>query len=190
MIIGIIIILIILALALAGVGSWIVIKGNNQDSQAPIYAPIDRSGSYAVLRHPVHEDLRRAKPSTDQVEAWFRHSHPELGEEKIQDYIAEWNQSLAKTIATIEEGDREKVATFRVFLTEKDLPLCQFLSEDNYVTREQILNHPEILPPYYLGCGCRLTLKSPWENPSKSGWKAVVPGQDGKYAVPDWKTLA
>lgn len=189
MVIAVIVVLIIIAVALTAIGAWIVIQGR-QEQEPPAYAPIDRSGSYAVLRHPVKDDLESKKPSAAEVEVWLRQKQPPLSPEKIQELVQKWKNDLQHTINVIEEGDREKVATFRILLTEKDLPLCQFLTTDNYITREQILNHPEILPPYYLGCDCQVTLKQPWDNPSKSGWKAVTPGPDGKYQVPDWRTLA
>ena len=189
MVIGVVVIIIVLAVALSAIGAWIVIQGK-QEQEPPAYAPIDRSGSFAVLRHPVGEDLERAKPILSEIDAWLNSSQPQLTPGQVSYYLEQWKSDLAQTISIVEEGDREKIATFRVLLSDKDIARCTFLTTDNYLTREQILNHPEILPPYYLGCGCRLALKQPWDNPSKAGWKAVVPHQDGKYHVPDWRTLA
>jgi len=189
MVYGVIVLIIILAVALSGIGAWIVIQGRKEE-EPPAYAPIDRSGSYAVLRHPVREDLERIKPAFAQIEQWIHATHANLPEAERQRLLDQWKADIDHTISIVEEGDREKIATFRVLLSDKDISLCSFLTTDNYLTREQILNHPEILPPYYLGCGCRLALKQPWDNPTKSGWKAVTPMQDGKYHVPDWRTLA
>lgn len=189
MVIGVIVIIIVLAVALSAIGAWIVIQGR-QEQEPPAYAPIDRSGSYAVLRHPVREDLERAKPSLSEVESWLRASQPSPSEAEVQFLLNKWKADLEQTISIVEEGDREKVATFRVILSDKDIPLCSFLTPDNYLTREQILNHPEILPPYYMNCDCKLALKQPWDNPSKAGWKAVTPQQDGRYHVPNWRTIA
>lgn len=190
MVIGVVVIIIILAVALSAIGAWIVIQGR-PEQEAPTYAPIDRSGSYAVLRHPVREDLERAKPKEEHLRTWLSASHPQLSSDESDQIIFQWLADLEQSIAIVEEGDKEKVATFRVILSDKDLHLCGgFLTQDNYLTREQILNHPELLPPYYLGCGCKLALKQPWDNPSKSGWKAVLPQHDGRYPIPDWRHLA
>ena len=188
MVIGLIVIIIVLAIALTAIGAWIVIQGRSNE-EPPAYAPIDRSGSYAVLRHPVRQDIEKAKPSSEEVRAWLQGVRPELPAEEHQRLLEKWKADIDAVIAVVEEGDHEKVATFRVIMTAKDAPLCGFLSAENCLTREQILNHPEILPPYYLGCGCSLALKQPWDNPGKSGWKAVTP-QDGKYHVPDWRQIA
>lgn len=189
MVIGVVVIIIVLAVALTAIGAWIVIQGRHEQ-EPPIYAPIDRSGSYAVLRHPVREDLERVKPTLSEIESWLRTNHTELSVTEQQRYIDQWKSGVEQTIAVVEEGDREKVATFRILLPDNDEAYRQFLSADNYLTREQILNHPEILPPYFLGCSARLALKQPWDNPSKSGWKAVIPEHDGRYLVPDWRILA
>jgi hypothetical protein len=189
LVIGVIVLIIIIAVVLSAMGAWIVIQGRHEQ-EPPTYAPIDRSGSFAVLRHPAREDLERKKPSAGEVELWIRTTYPQKPADEVMALVEKWKADIEHTISVIEEGDREKVATFLVLLTEKDIPLCQFLTTDNYLTREQIINHPEILPPFYLGCNCKIALKQPWDNPSKSGWKAVTPGPDGKYHVPDWRTIA
>ena len=90
----------------------------------------------------------------------------------------------------IDEGDKNGTVTYRIELGPKGKNYVHFVDEDNFITREQIRNHAEILPPYVLGCDCKLLPKQPWENPSKSGWKAVVPSHGSTYDVPDWRQLA
>ena len=89
----------------------------------------------------------------------------------------------------IDEGDRNGTVTYRVVVGPKSKPFCNFMSDDNYITREQIRNHAEILPPYVLGCDCHLVPKLPWENPGKAGWKPLIP-ENGAYRVPDWRHIA
>lgn len=189
MVILVIVIIIILAVALSAIGAWIVIQGRNeQDHSAE--APIDRSGSYAVLRHSIRDDLDRVKPSMNELESWLRQPERKLNSEQVKTYLDKWKSDVDATVATVEEGDRERISTFRVLLAPKDRDRCPFLHADNFLTREQIQNHPQLLPPYYPGCDSRLVLKQPWDNPSKAGWKSVIPQDGGSYAVPDWRQLA
>jgi hypothetical protein len=113
-----------------------------------------------------------------------------LPPEKKEELIAQWNATMEATIRTIDEGDKNGTATYRIELGPKGKQYVKFVSDENFITREQIRNHAEILPPYVLGCDCRLLPKQPWENPSKSGWKAVVPSHGNHYDVPDWRQLA
>jgi hypothetical protein len=146
------------------------------------------SGQYAAIGRPARETLTAVKPSEASIRAWLE-TQP-LTPEQRQAYIEQWNRTLEETIKTIDEGDKQGVATYRIVIGPKGKNYCKFVSEENFITREQIRNHAEILPPYVLGCDCKLLPKQPWENPSKSGWKAVIPTHGNTYNVPDWRQLA
>ena len=85
----------------------------------------------------------------------------------------------AKTRYTHENSGRDKGKNY-----------CKFVDEDNFITREQIRHHAEILPPYVLGCDCKLMPRHPWETQSMANWKAVIPTHGNSYDVPDWRQLA
>ncbi|NLB63477.1 MAG: hypothetical protein GX801_05140 [Fibrobacter sp.] len=184
------VIIILFALALAAIGAWVAIQSRNNQDEAELSKKIERSGSYGVLRHSIREDLKHAKPAMAEIKAWLQQPEQNLSPEQVDNYIQQWQNSLDQVISTVEEGDSEGISTFRILIKDKDKDLCCFLHEDNFITREQIHNHPYLLPPYYPGCSCELTLKQPWDNPSKSGWKSLLPQEDGKYKVPDWRQLA
>lgn len=177
-------------MALAAIGAWIAIQSRNHQDDVETSKKIERSGSYGVLRHSIHEDLKHAKPSLTEIRAWLQEPERQLSSAQIENYLSQWEASLAQVIAVVEEGDREGISTFRILADQEHSPACEFLHEDNFITREQIHNHPYLLPPYYPGCQCKLTLKQPWDNPSKSGWKSLLPQEDGKYSVPNWRQLA
>ena len=135
------------------------------------------------------ESITAVKPSEASLRSWLE-TQEQLTPEQRSALIAQWNETIEDTIRTIDEGDKNGTATYRIEIGPKGKNYCKFVNEDNFITREQIRNHAEILPPYVLGCDCRLLPKQPWENPSKSGWKAVVPTHGNTYDVPDWRQLA
>lgn len=185
MVLSIVIAIILLSIILAGIGAYIVI--NSSDEKEKPLSIIDVSGQYAVLVRPVRQSLEERKPSSQQVREWLATQN--LPPEDQERYVAQWESSLEETVRVVDEGDKNGTVTYRIVLSEEGKKRCTFLTEENYITREQIRNHAEILPPYYPGCGCKLTPKLPWENPGKAGWKSVVP-VDGQYKVPDWRQLA
>ena len=138
---------------------------------------------------PARQSRTNVKPSAVSPRSWLA-TQTQLTPEQREDYIRQWNASLEETIRTIDEGDKNGTVTYRIELGPKGKNYVKFVGEDNFITREQIRNHAEILPPYVLGCDCKLLPKQPWENPSKSGWKAVVPAHGNQYDVPDWRQLA
>ena len=183
----IVITIIVLSIILAAVGAYVVIHSTEEKEE--IKPVIDVSGQYAVVVRPARESITAVKPSEVSLRSWLE-TQAQLSPEQREEYIRQWNKSIEETIRTIDEGDKNGTVTYRIELGPKGKKYVQFAGEDNFITREQIRNHAEILPPYVLGCDCRLLPKQPWENPSKSGWKAIVPSHGNTYNVPDWRQLA
>lgn len=181
----IVIIIIILSIILAAIGAYVVI--HSADEKEKVLPQIDVSGQYAVLVRPAKESLKKVKPSSSEIQEWL--STQPLSDEERSSLLSQWKASLEETIQTIDEGDANGTVTYRVEFGSRSGKFCTFMNEENYITREQIRNHSEILPPYVLGCDCKLIPKFPWENPGKSGWKPVIP-ENGKYRVPDWRNIA
>lgn len=182
----IVIAIIVLSLVLAAIGAYVAVHNSDEKEEAkPI---IDVSGQYAVVVRPARELLTAVKPSETSLRSWLEAKG--VDQETREELIRQWNASMEETIRTLDEGDKNGTATYRIALGEKGKNYCTFIGEDNFITREQIRNHAEILPPYVLGCDCKLMPKQPWETPSKAGWKAVIPSHGNTYDVPDWRQLA
>ena len=161
--------------------------GENAEEKEEAPPPIDVSGQYAVVVRPARLSMESVKPSETDLKKWL--SSQNISEEEKSRYFEQWQKTYEETIRIIDEGDRNGTVTYRIELGPKGKQYCKFLNEENFITREQIRNHAELLPPYVFGCDCRLMPKLPWENPGKSGWKAVVP-DNGVYHVPDWRQFA
>lgn len=181
----IVVTIVLLSVILAAIGAYVVIH-STEDKEAPP-PQIDVSGQYAVVVKPARTSLEAVKPSDEEVKNWLASQN--LNEEDQLCYFEDWKRVLEETIRTIDEGDKNGTVTYRIEIGPKARRYCTFLSEDNFITREQIRNHAELLPPYVLGCDCKLLPKLPWENPGKAGWKAIVP-ENGKYNVPNWRQFA
>lgn len=182
----IVIAIIVLSIILAAIGAYVIIHSSDEKDEPK--QVIDVSGQYAVVVRPARESLEAVKPSDASLRSWLDTQN--MAPEQRDALIAQWHRTMEETIKTIDEGDRTGTATYRIVLGPKGRNYCKFVNEENFITREQIRNHAEILPPYVLGCDCKLLPKQPWENPSKSGWKAVVPSRGSSYDVPDWRQLA
>jgi len=180
------ILIIILSLILVGFGAYVVIgeKSSEEDPREEI----KQSGMFSVYAKSPRDDLTRIRPSSEEITT-FLNQQTQLSTAQREKLLQDWEDHLADTIKTIEEGYAKGVQTFRYTFTEKDLQLCPFLSEGNYITKEQIYNYPELLPPFYPGCGVKLVSKESWDNQDNSGWKPLLP-KEGKYSVPDWRQIA
>lgn len=182
-----IILIIILILVAVGFGASIVI-GDKSSEEDP-RTKVEKSGKYNVNVRPLREELGKVKPTAEKIRSFLEENHSHLGSEKIEELTVRWNQSLDETIAVVEEGYEQDVQTFRYVFTEADKKVCTFLDNGNYITREQIYNHPELLPPFYVGCQVKLVSKEAWEAGDGGGWMPITP-REGKYPIPDWRQLA
>jgi hypothetical protein len=60
---------------------------------------------------------------------------------------------------------------------------------DAYVTREQLHNHVQLIPPFHLGCGVQLVTKEAWSAGNENAaWTPILP-VNGKYLTPDWRIV-
>jgi hypothetical protein len=144
----IVIAIVLLSIVLAGIGIYVGM--HNSDEKETTKPIIDVSGQYAAIGRPARETLTAVKPSEASIRAWLETQN--LTPEQRLAYIEQWNRTLEETIKTIDEGDKQGVATYRIVIGPKGKNYCKFVSEENFITLEQIRNHAEILSPYVLGC--------------------------------------
>jgi hypothetical protein len=185
MVYAIIIAIVVLAVILVGIGIYFVLdRAQTEEKPTSI---IQMSGQYAVALRPVRDSLEEAKPSRAAVQEWLAHQLiPDAQKEAL---LSAWDGALEQTIRTVDEGDREGITSYRIVVGQKDAERLRFLPpQNNYITREQVRNHSELLPPYYPGSDSQIAPKHPWENAGKSGWKAILP-DGGKYNIPDWRQI-
>ena len=173
------------SLLLFGVGVHIVLQKNQAENRAK--AVIKDSGKYSLIRESPIEEIYQVKPNIDEVRSHLE-SHTELNDSQIQVITDQWIQSIQSSIAMVEAGDAKGYNTYSFDFQDKDLKVCTFLDKDSYITREQIYHHPELLPPFFIGCTTKLTSREAWDNQNKSAWVPVLP-LDGQFQVPDWRSF-
>jgi hypothetical protein len=187
MVIAITVLIIFFSLILVGIGAYVVLEKKAEDENSE--PPIDRSGIYSVIRKSPREDLAQIKPANEALEQFIRSASPLKTDHQIQEILDLWHESIESSIQKVEEGDRDGVQTYRFKIGPLDQKFCTFITEDTYITREQIYNHPELLPPFYPGCRVELVSKEAWDDQDKSGWKPLLP-VNGNYEIPDWRQIA
>ena len=107
---------------------------------------------------------------------------------QLEGYLSRREEILKNSINTIESGDMEGIQTYCYQIPEKDLKTCGHLV-NIYVTREQLRNFPNLIPPLHLGCKVTIAPKAAWNtNLDGTGWKPFLP-VNGKYPTPDWRTI-
>ena len=181
-VIAIIAVILLLVIVLAGIGFYIIVHKSNKEKETDEFSKIELSGKYSVALRPAAESLADKKPNMAELEEWL--NFQDISEEQKKKYLKDWQASIDKTIKTINEGDINGVTAYRIEVGKKDGEICKFLHADNFISRNQISNNAEILPPYCLGSDSTVVPKPP----NTSGWKSVVP-KDGSYEVPDWRQI-
>jgi len=185
MVIAIVAAIMLVVIVLACIGAYIIVHNSNKEKES--ISKIAVSGKYAVARSSAEDLLAEKKPSKKEIEEWLTSNCP--NEKQRNELIKSWQDSINKTIKTINEGDSSGVTAYRIEFGPKDKNVCPFLHQDHYITREQINRNAELLPPYYLGSDSVVVPKLPWDNSDGTSWKSVVP-KDGQYEVPNWRQMA
>ena len=181
LIIGIAFLLLVIAVILA---IYMVLQKKEKASEddkrkSSIYA----SGIYSISMQSSRKALLENPMTREQMEELLKSKEQkDFKVEQVEQYFNHWNKSLEKNIATIEEGDLSGVKTYCYIIPEKEKELCSHLTEGTYVTREQLQNYPQIIPPFYPGCDVMIAVKQ--ANDTTSAWNPLLP-VNGSYVTPE-----
>ena len=94
-------------------------------------------------------------------------------------------------INEIEKGD-EKGIEFYFFEYSWDDPICEkHIANCRFVTREELYQYPNIIPPFHIGCGCRLKKYEGKEKLRETTEIGMLPlFRNGAFpSLPDWKEI-
>ncbi len=160
--------------------------GPVQDDSSPIYA----SGVYSLIRRSPRKELQEREPSFEEAQAVL--SAPQnspIANGSVEQYLDEWRRVANISINNIDIGDKEGIQTYKYQVPVKCQRSCAMFGGDTYVTREQLHNHVQLIPPFHLGCGVTLLTKEAWNAGSgNTAWTPILP-VNGKYLTPDWRSV-
>ena len=129
---------------------------NEEETQSPM---IHGSGIYSIIRRSPRDNIGDFKPSQEEIRKYLNERNVNIGSisPKQRDLLfSKWNELMEANIREIENGDTEGIE-FYYYDFKWDDPVCaKIISKGRFVTREQIFEHPKIIPPFHLGCGCQL----------------------------------
>lgn len=161
----------------------------NEKEEMPV---IHTSGIYSVIRKSPRENIYSKKPEKIELEEFVNSSDKDmynnvLSESEKVVVIEDWDKRINDSITLIEEKDQLGVQRFLI-KPSNDCDVCKkVFGNSSFVTREDIFNHPELIPPYYPGCSCTLNPESDWESPLSMKRFKIDSNEDN--LLPTWKQI-
>jgi hypothetical protein len=129
---------------------------NEEEAPSPI---IHGSGIYSIIRRSPRDNIGDFKPSQEEIRKYLTDKNVNIdgfSTSQREGLLEKWNEQMEANIREVENGDKEGTE-FYYFDFKWDDPVCEkIISKGRFVTREQIFEHPKIIPPFHLGCGCQL----------------------------------
>ncbi len=163
-------------------------------------APVERrptihaSGIYSVVRRSPRPAVEAAKPSAGELEEYLRSATKDvsgmpLTENDRKKLLGQWQETLESNLGVIETGDRNGLEIYFYSCPVDCRQSRAFRNRSRFVTREEIYQHPELVPPFHLGCPCRLVPDTEWKRGGGPDAKASPLLDGGDFRLPDWKTI-
>lgn len=172
-------ILILVSLFLAGL--YVALQRRTQEQEnAP---QIHNSGVYRLRRNP-REGLLLAKPSEKELRDFLAEQN--LPSADLEALMQLWQGQLEANLRILEDADLKEIRTFQYEVPANQTQVSEIILPTTYVTRDQLTGHPGLIPPFHLGCKVILRAKNAWEG---GDWTPLLPANEGKYVLPDWRTL-
>lgn len=157
---------------------------------------IHTSGIYSVVRKSPRADVDTIKPSEKEIIQYLATQNVDihgnqLSEIDKQALLSSWKATLESAITAIEEGDKQGLEFYYYDLKEEDTVCEEFLSKGHFITRQDIYKHPELIPPFHLGCRCVLKCHHGTEklrDTTEFGMRPFLP-EGTLPPLPDWKPI-
>jgi hypothetical protein len=164
---------------------------NEEEMPSPI---IHGSGIYSIIRRSPRDNIGDFKPSQEEIRKYLTDKNVNIGgvsSDQRNALLSQWNELMEANISEIENGDKEGIEFYFFDFTQDD-PVCsKIISKGRFVTREQIFEHPKIIPPFHLGCTCQLHKYQGKEKLRDTTEIGILPLlQNGEMVpLPDWKEI-
>ena len=161
-----------------------------EDAPSPM---IHGSGIYSIIRRSPRENISDYKPSQEEIRKYLfdKNVNIRMSASEKERLIASWNQQMEMNISEIEAGDKEGTE-FYYFDFKWDDPVCsRIIQKGRFVTREQIFQYPQVIPPLHLGCGCQLYKYQGKEKLRETTEIGILPLFHSRQIVPlpEWKEI-
>ncbi len=134
---------------------------------------ISASGVYSIVRRSPREAVGQREPSEPQIRQYLGGINEDSGGNALSDsdkerLIDTFLADREANVTEVERGDVENV-DFYYYDHRWDDPVCErAVPKGSFVTREEIYKHPELVPPFHLGCGCLLRRQHGTDNVRKT----------------------
>lgn len=152
---------------------------------------IHGSGIYSIIRRSPRENIGDVKPSQEEIRKYLSDKNVNISNEQQAFLLSSWNEQMEANISTIEKGDQEGVE-FYYFKHKWPDHICEAkIKKGRFVTREQIFDNPQIIPPFHLGCGCNLHIYQGKEKLHDTTEIRSLPlfSNGSIIPLPDWKEI-
>ncbi|MDR0330338.1 MAG: hypothetical protein LBH93_01330 [Chitinispirillales bacterium] len=155
------------------------------------------SGVYSILRKSPRAELAALRPKEDEIKKYLAEASEDASGAPLQSsdraaLLRHWKAQTEMNLRGIEAGDKSGIA-FYYYDYPKECPVCgPFIAKGNFVTREEIYNNPQIIPPFHLGCACVLAAHLGSEKTMKeTALAGMVPFFDGEAPppLPEWTAV-
>lgn len=158
---------------------------------------IHASGIYSVVRKSPREMVLAKKPQREELVKYLAGKNVDsmgnaLSEPDRQLLADGFFRATEEQIRVVEEGDRTGVEFYFYEYAWED-PICaKVISKGQFVTREDIFKLPRIIPPFHIGCGCRLKKHKGNEklrDTTEFGLRPLLKDESSVPKLPEWHTI-
>jgi hypothetical protein len=154
---------------------------------------IHGSGIYSIIRRSPRENIGDYKPSQEEIRKYLFDKNVNIGMDGVskEKLVSAWNEQMEANISEIESGDKEGTE-FYYFDFKWNDPVCaKIIQKGRFVTREQIFQQPQFIPPFHLGCGCQLCKyqgKDKLRETTEIGMLPLI-RSGATVPLPEWKEI-
>jgi hypothetical protein len=189
-IIGIIILVLLIVIVIKAVTSKEDIQPEELQDEI-----IHMSGIYSIVRKSPREDLVKLRPSEETIRQYIANQNEDIHNTALRDsersaLLEHWKERMDANLREVENGDKAGAAFYYYDFPQACAACAPFISKGHFVSREEIYNFPQLVPPFHLGCTCILATHSGKADPKDTAVSGMRPffTDESIPELPEWKS--
>ena len=158
---------------------------------------IHTSGIYSVLRKSPREAVLELRPKDEELRKYLSKKNEDingssLSEEDRERLVSDFYKLLGENITEIENGDHEGCEYYYYEFDKNDTVCGKYVTRGQYVTRSHIFKYCQLIPPFHIGCGCKLLRHQSNKNLRDTAANRLQPffaEESVIPSLPNWHTI-
>jgi len=157
---------------------------------------LHKSGVYSVVKASPREETMRRRPTREEVRQYLAPLNEDSEKQKLSEadkeaLLVDYFKRLDENLTAIEKGDNAGTEFYSYDFDGPSPISGKFVKSGHFIRRDDIYQFSDLIPPFHIGCTCRLKEVRSNENLHETTELRMQPFMVDQAipSLPDWRQV-